>query len=264
MVDFIEVNGHVGHHGKHGCWKGCSFQGWHKSSTRHYYSVHLKPNIYSVQDCDQLDFNFWQFEHQLSPEIYNSNLLTIMNSLAQGDYEHNQKNTGISKASILSGLLSSHMLKISLCFTVNLMHLICLSVSELLIFLWQGTIQCEATNSKWDWDWTSQLMDNNIWQVHGKLVASVTKYFPSFFHHPPQNPGEKISSGYKATKYYLYIFGLGPRFFQTVLPKKYWRNFCLCCSYNHAVFYSGSQNCPNVWSFWIDRLGVEWWNRPGF
>ena len=23
------------------------------------------------------------------------------------------------------------------------------------------------------------------------------------------------------------------------------------------VNYSGSQNCPNVWSFWIDRLGVE-------
>ena len=21
--------------------------------------------------------------------------------------------------------------------------------------------------------------------------------------------------------------------------------------------YSGSQNCPNIWSFWIDRLGVE-------
>ncbi|KIK07039.1 hypothetical protein K443DRAFT_87838, partial [Laccaria amethystina LaAM-08-1] len=51
-------------------------------------------------------------------------------------------------------------------------------------------------------------------------------YFPSFFHRPPQNPVEKISSGYKATEYYLYIFGLGPGFFRPILPKKYWKNFC--------------------------------------
>ena len=184
---------------------------------------------------NQPDFNFQQFEHQLSPEIYNANLLTIMNSLAQGDYECNWKNTGISKPSILSGLLSSYMLKIPLCFTVNLMHLICLNVLELLISLWWGTIQCEATNSKQDWDWASQLMDNNIWQAHGKLVASVTKYFPSFFHCPPWNPAEKISSGYKATKYYLYIFGLGPGFFWTVLPKKYWRNFCKLVHAVHII-----------------------------
>jgi hypothetical protein len=37
---------------------------------------------------------------------------------------------------------------------------------------------------------------------------------------------EKISSGYKATEYYLYIFGLGPGFFRAVLPRKYWRNLC--------------------------------------
>ena len=32
----------------------------------------------------------------------------------------------------------------------------------------------------------------------------------------------------------------------------------------HLSLYSGSQNCPNVWSFWIDRLSVEWWHKPGF
>jgi hypothetical protein len=26
--------------------------------------------------------------------------------------------------------------------------------------------------------------------------------------------------------YYLYLFGLGPAFLRTVLPKKYWKNFC--------------------------------------
>ncbi|KIJ90708.1 hypothetical protein K443DRAFT_34032, partial [Laccaria amethystina LaAM-08-1] len=45
-------------------------------------------------------------------------------------------------------------------------------------------------------------------------------------HCPPRNPAEKISSGFKATEYYLYLFGLGPGVFRAVLPKKYWQNFC--------------------------------------
>jgi hypothetical protein len=65
-----------------------------------------------------------------------------------------------------------------------------------------------------------------VWIQHGKLVAEATKYFLSSFHWPPRNLVEKISSGYKATEYYLYIFRLGPGFFQTVLPKKYWKIFC--------------------------------------
>jgi len=64
------------------------------------------------------------------------------------------------------------------------------------------------------------------WQAHRKLVANVTQYFPSSFHYPPCNPAEKISSGYKATKYFHYLFGLGPGFICAILPTAYWKNFC--------------------------------------
>ncbi|KJA13285.1 hypothetical protein HYPSUDRAFT_151755 [Hypholoma sublateritium FD-334 SS-4] len=100
------------------------------------------------------------------------------------------------------------------------------NVIDAMLSLWRGLFTCESTDSKRNWDWALQLMDNNVWQAHGKLVASATKYFPSFFHCPPRNPAEKLSSGYKATELYLYVFGLGPGFFRQVLAKKYWKNFC--------------------------------------
>jgi hypothetical protein len=234
-VGLIEIDGRVGHHGKHGCRKGCPFHGRHKPSSGHYFAAHLKPNDYTVEDCNHPDFDFRQFDHQLSPETYNRNLASVVNSLDQNDYEQNRKNTGISKPSILNGLLPSHMLRLPLCFTVDLMHLVCLNLCDLLISLWRGTIKCESTDDKRTWDWAPKFMDNRTWQSHGKLVASATKYFPSFFHRPPRNPAEKISSGYKATEYYLYVFGLGPGFFRAMLPKKYWKNFCKVSRAVHII-----------------------------
>ena len=70
------------------------------------------------------------------------------------------------------------------------------------------------------------MLTGDIWTNHGKLVAAATPFFPLLFHHPPQNPAKKISSGYKATEYYLYPFGLGPALFRLVLPKKYLQHFC--------------------------------------
>ncbi|EDR01214.1 uncharacterized protein LACBIDRAFT_312312 [Laccaria bicolor S238N-H82] len=51
-------------------------------------------------------------------------------------------------------------------------------------------------------------------------------YFPSSFHRPPRNPAEKINSGYKATEYFHYLFGLSPGLFRVHLPKKYWQHYC--------------------------------------
>jgi hypothetical protein len=60
----------------------------------------------------------------------------------------------------------------------------------------------------------------------GKHLANVTPFFPSSFHCPPHNPVEKISSGYKVTKYFHYLFRLGPGVFHSILPSKYWKHFC--------------------------------------
>ena len=90
--------------------------------------------------------------------------------------------------------------------------------------LWHGTLKCDSTDNVTSWDWAKLTRD--AWQTHSKLVANVTQFFPSSFHCPPCNPTEKISSGYKATEYFHYLFGLGPGFFHVILPSKYWKNFC--------------------------------------
>lgn len=99
-----------------------------------------------------------------------------------------------------------------------------INIPQLLISLWQGKLKCEKGDDKASWDWAT--FDGNAWTEHGKLVRAATAYFPSFFHRPPRNPTEKLSSGYKATEYYLYVFGLGPGLFRSILPHKYWKNFC--------------------------------------
>ncbi|KAJ3792016.1 hypothetical protein GGU11DRAFT_866628 [Lentinula aff. detonsa] len=104
------------------------------------------------------------------------------------------------------------------------MHLLCLNLEDLLLCLWRGTLKCEPTDDAKTWDWVKLV--GITWEEHGQLVEDATQYFPSSFQHPPRNPAKKLSSGYKATEYYLYVFGLGPGLFCTILPKEYWENFC--------------------------------------
>ena len=51
-------------------------------------------------------------------------------------------------------------------------------------------------------------------------------YLPGSFDRPPRNPAEKISSGYKAWEFLLYLFGMGPGLLLNILPDSYYRNFC--------------------------------------
>ena len=222
-VALTELDGRVGHHGAQGCRLGCSMKGRHKPSSGHYYAVHLRPNGYTIAGCDHPDVDIRNLTEP-SCEIYETELRKIIQATDQNDYEKKRKETGISKPSILSGLVKSLTLPVPLCFSIDLMHLLCLNIGELLLPLWRGQLKCDPTDNKDSWDWATLI--DNTWIEHGKLVAEATKHFPSFFHRPPRNPVEKISSGYKATEYWLYIFGLGPGFFRAVLPKKYWQNLC--------------------------------------
>ena len=66
-VGLTELNGHVGHHGTHGCQLGCSIKGWHKLHTGHYFVVHLKPNNYTIQNCKHPDIDIHNLD-TLSPD----------------------------------------------------------------------------------------------------------------------------------------------------------------------------------------------------
>jgi len=147
-VALVELDGRVGHHGCHGCRKGCEMCGRYKPGSGHYYAAHLKPNNYTVTDCCHLDFDFRHFKPQLTPEKYEESLSMVMNSRDQADYKRNRKATGVTKPMIASGLLQKYVLCPPLCFTVDIMHLIYLNLGELLIPLWRGTLPCEDTDNK--------------------------------------------------------------------------------------------------------------------
>ena len=222
-VGITELDGRVGHHGARGCRLGCQMKGRHKPHTGHYYAVHLRPNEYTVQDCNHRDIDIRNLSIPSSVD-YQRDLLKVVSSQDPRNYQINRKETGISKPTILSGLVNSLMVPVPRCFPLDLMHLIFLNLGELLIPLWRGTMKCDMTDDISSWDWAT--LTGDAWQVHGKVVADATPFFPSSFHRPPRNPAEKISSGYKATEYFHYLFGLGPGIFRSILPSRYWKHFC--------------------------------------
>lgn len=223
-LGLVELDGRVGHHGRHGCRFGCEMQGRHKPNSGHYFAAHLCPSKNTIEDCNHPDVDLRTLT-RLSPEQYQEQLSIVVNSLDQNEYEKNRKETGISKPSILSGLVSDYTFPIPSCFTIDIMHLFCLNIGDLLVQLWRGELKIDLeADKKTDWTWATLVGD--VWTQHGQLVAAATPYFPSSFHRPPRNPAEKINSGYKASKFFLYLFGLGPGFFRAILPIKYWVNFC--------------------------------------
>jgi len=104
------------------------------------------------------------------------------------------------------------------------MHIIAINIPDLLISLWCGTIDCDKNNSKGLWDWVVLIGDT--WKSHSQDVACCHPYLPGSFDCPPRNPTEKISSGYKAWEFLIYLFGLCPALLYNVLPWLYWSNFC--------------------------------------
>ena len=151
-LGLVEIDGRVGHHGAQGCRLGCDMKGRRKPGSGHYYAAHLRPNENLIEDNDHPDVDLRTIT-PASPATYHQNLSKIINSVDQNEYEKNRKLTGISKPSILSGLNSRFMFPIPLCFTVDLMHLLCINLGELLIPLWRGTLKCESTDDKASWDW---------------------------------------------------------------------------------------------------------------
>jgi hypothetical protein len=57
-------------------------------------------------------------------------------------------------------------------------------------------------------------------------VGDTLHYLPSSFEHPPCNIAEKLTSGYKAWEFLLYLYGLGPGLLLDVLPDSYYKNYC--------------------------------------
>jgi hypothetical protein len=183
-----------------------------------------KPNNYRIAGCDHLDVTFAQLHEfqQGCADRYKDNLEYLLAAQNPTQYNARRLATGLCKQTIFSGL--RQCLGIPNIFVMDLMHLTALNDPDLLLGLWRGTVKCYGTDTKDSWDW--KVLVGKVWETHGKTVEMAKPYLPSSFGRVPRNPAEKINTSYKAWEYLLYLFGLGPALLRSILPERYWLNFC--------------------------------------
>jgi hypothetical protein len=218
------LTGMVGHSGKYGCRLYCGISGRRREGDPHYYPLMLKPDNYNLAGCDHPDVTFAQlheFRHGCA-DRYKANLEHLLGAQNHNQYTTRRLSTGLCKQTIFSGL--RQCLGIPNIFVMDLMHLTALNDPDLLLGLWRGTVKCYGVDTKDNWDW--KVLVGKVWETHGKTVEMAKPYLPSSFGRVPRNPAEKINTSYKAWEYLLYLFGLGPALLRSILPEKYWLNFC--------------------------------------
>jgi hypothetical protein len=219
----MHVTGFVGYHGKHGCRLYCGMAGRREAQGKQYFPVLLRPLNYEVEGCTHADIDIRRLPSP-SREQYNANLRYLVTSPNEAQYRARRLATGISKPSIFSGLDHSSTLGLPYSAGSDIMHLAALNLSDLMISLWRGTIDCTRPDDKSSWTWV--VLRGEVWQHHGKAVADTLHYLPSSFDRPPRNIAEKLTSGYKAWEFLLYLYGLCPGLLYGVLPIAYYSNFC--------------------------------------
>ncbi|KDQ54419.1 hypothetical protein JAAARDRAFT_182367 [Jaapia argillacea MUCL 33604] len=215
------LNGLVGPTGAKGCRLHCPLKGRHKMGATRYYPALLKPDNYCVPGSDHPDYDI-RWLPPVSEELYRSNLVFLQKSPNPTQYAKRRLITGISKPSLLSGI--SRSMGIPRMFSCDQMHLDSLNIPDLLFALWCGMIDCSPSDHKSTWDW--MVLVGTTWRDHGKDFEAATSDIPGCFDCAPQNPTEKMSSGYKAREFLTYVYGLAPALLRKILPRKYWRHFC--------------------------------------
>ena len=197
------LNGLVGHMGKNGCRMYCSIHGRRKPRDSHYYPALLKPlPPYNMEGCNHPDPDD---PNIFMPSVakYQDHLHLLVSSWNETRYKENYLNTGIIKPSIFLGLDQNHCFLVPLCFGSDIMHHCSLNIPNLLIPLWRGTFDCSAMDKRSTWDWVA--LTGETWIKHGRAVAAATPYLPGSFDRPPRDPALKISSGYKAWEFLMYV-----------------------------------------------------------
>ncbi|KAJ6494491.1 hypothetical protein C8R45DRAFT_1052932 [Mycena sanguinolenta] len=217
------LNGLVGHHGAYGCRLYCALKGRHKEGAPTYYPAMNKPNNYNVEGCSHDDVDPRSIAGASESE-YQQNLAYVLDSPNPTEYKVRRKQTGISKPSILSGLPRPRSLGIPGSFGPDLMHWACLNWTELMYLLLTGKMECEDPDKKDNWDFAA--LKGDIWKTLGQAVADATPYLPGSFDRAPRNPAEKISSGYKAWEWQMFMIAMGPTLLYGKVPEKYWLHFC--------------------------------------
>ena len=219
----MHITGFVGYHGKHGCRLYCGLPGRREAHGKHYFPALLKPTHYDIEGCDHPDIDIRNLPSS-STENYQTNLKDLLTSPNETRYKARRLATGISRPSIFSGLEQRATLGLPKSAGSDIMHLGALNIPDLLISLWRGTIDCTKPDDRSTWVWA--VLRGDVWLRHGKAVADTLHYLPSSFDRPPRNIAEKLTSGYKAWEFLMYLYGLGPGLLLGVLPEPYYSNYC--------------------------------------
>ena len=160
----------------------------------------------------------------MSAKLYFKNLHWLVPCVTDTEFKLVCKETGLCKPSLLVGLDLRQSSGLPGCLAIDHMHIIVINLPDLLMGLWRGTLDCNKKGSKELWDWVSLIGDTG--KSHRQDVACCCPYLPGSFDCPPRNPTKKISSGYKAWEFLIYLFGCCPVLQYAILPHCYWQNFC--------------------------------------
>ncbi|KAG2348889.1 hypothetical protein BDR05DRAFT_973113 [Suillus weaverae] len=150
-------------------------------------------------------------------------LLKPLGQCAPGsDHPDISTETGITRLPLILGLKPSCCLGIPHC-----------NLSDLLVALWRGTIDCGVTDDVATWDWAI-LQDADTWSAHGESTW----------------------------EFQLHTFGLGPALLYNVLPEPYWMNYCklvrgfqLMCQHSITVQHiREAQELLCTWEYKFEHL----------
>ena len=219
-IAMAELSGSVGHHGRKGCRLLCEFVGRNKPNGSHYYPALLRPLGTHKASCNHPDIIISNLP-PVDPLKYRQNLINVITSRTDAEYQWRRLETGIRKPSIFDCL--SRCLEPPTCFPSDIMHQPVINLVALMIDLWLNREGCRKGDPKGIWDW---ILDEDVWTALGKAVADAARFFPRSFDRTPRNPALKLNSGYKATELLLWFYGLGPGIFFDVLKEEYYRHYC--------------------------------------
>jgi len=216
-------DGMVGHSGRNGCRVYCPTPGRRKINGTHYYPALLRPRGNCAPGSDHPDIDAFQLPLGGSGD-YAHNLARLVSAPSQRQWDIRKTETGITKPPLILGLNPARSLGVPLCMTMDLMHLAG-NLSDLLISLWRGAMECGPTDNKSLWDW-AVFCDEDLWTAHGQAVENAGMSIPGSFDRKPRNIADKINMDYKTWEFHLYIFCLAPALLYNILPERYWTNFC--------------------------------------
>lgn len=257
-----DVSGSVGHHGHKGCRLLCGFIGRNKIRGPHYYPALLRPDGFERHRTSRhpdVDVNELPIP---DPVKYNRDLIEVITSPNQTQYEKRRFDTGIGKPSIFARL--PRILPPPTCFGGDLMHQPLINLTTLLLDLWCARPDARAFDSASDWPWA--VLVGDVWVRHGKSVANAARFLPTSFGRVPRNPQERISSGYKACELLIYIYGLGPSVFFTLLPDIYYKHFCqlvraIRIIYQRSVSRDQLNDAHRLFLQWVLDFEIIYCNR---